>query len=132
MANKEKDMIRLLFVGSSTDSFKKMIKALQDDRNVTIEQAGSGGDTLAWLLKNSTDLVVAAEQLDDMNGLEFARKLVVQNPMVNCALVSSLSEDDFHEASEGLGILAKLPPDPGESEAGDLLKKIGVIKRLGS
>jgi len=123
-------MIGLLFVGSSTDSFKKMIKALQDDLNVTIEQAGSGGGTLAWLLKNSADLVVAAEQLDDMNGLEFAKKLVIQNPMVNCALVSSLSEDDFHEASEGLGILAKLPPDPGEPEAVDLLKKIRAIKGL--
>jgi two-component SAPR family response regulator len=97
---------------------------------VTIEQAGSGGGTLAWLLKNSADLVVAAEQLDDMNGLEFAKKLVIQNPMVNCALVSSLSEGDFHEASEGLGILAKLPPDPGEPEAVDLLKKIRAIKGL--
>ena len=124
-------MIRLLFVGSGADSFEKMIKALQDDRNVTIEQVDSGGDALAWLLKNSADLVVVAEQLDDMNGLEFSEKLVVQNPMVNCALVSSLSEDDFHEASEGLGILSKLPPDPGEPEAVDLLKKIRVVTGLG-
>jgi len=124
-------MIRLLFVGLTADRFKKMTNALQEDRNVTIEQAGSGNNALAGLLKNPVDLVVAAEQLDDMNGLEFAEKLVAQNPMVNCALVSSLSEDDFHEASEGLGVLAKLPPAPGETEAADLLKKLRVVMGLG-
>jgi len=124
-------MIRLLFAGSATGGFGKMAKALQDDGNVTVEQVDSGGDALTWLLKNSADLVVSAEQLGDMSGLEFAGKLVVQNPMVNCALVSSLSEDDFHEASEGLGVLAKLSPEPGESEVDDLLRKLKVVMGLG-
>ncbi len=125
-------MTRLLFVGSGADSFEKMTKALQAGRGVAIEQVGSGGDALVWLLENSADLVVAAEHLDDMDGLEFARKLVLQNPMVTCALVSSLNDDDFHEASEGLGILAKLPPDPGEPDAVRLLKKLRVINGLTS
>ncbi len=124
-------MIRLLFVGSGSDRFAKMVKVLQEDRNVLIKKADSGGDALAGLLERSVDLVVAAERLDDMSGLEFAGKLVAQNPMVNCALASSLSEEDFHEASEGLGILVKLPPDPGETEAVDLLKKLKIIMGLG-
>ncbi len=124
-------MIRLLFVGSGTDRFAKMAKVLQKDRNVLIKKADSGGDALAGLLERSVDLVVAAERLDDMSGLEFAKKLVAQDPMVNCALVSSLNEEDFHEASEGLGILVKLPPDPGETEAVDLLKKLKIIMGLG-
>jgi len=41
--------------------------------------------------------------------------------------VSSLSGDDFHEASEGLGVLARLPvrPDAGEGQKMlDLLESI--------
>ncbi len=125
-------MIRLLFVGSGAHLFEEMMQALQEDRSVVIEQAGSGSDALTGLTNCSVELVVAAEQLDDMTGLEFARSLVLQNPMVTCALVSSLNDDDFHEASEGLGILAKLPPDPGELDAIRLLKKLRVISGLTS
>ena len=32
--------------------------------------------------------------------------------LINLAVVSSLSGEEFHEASEGLGILAQVPPEP--------------------
>ncbi len=124
-------MYRILLVGSATDSFEEMVKTLQADGNAEIERADSGGDALTWLLANPADLVVAGEQLIDMAGLEFAKKLVVQNPMVNCALVSALADKDFHEASEGLGVIAKLPSDPGAGEAADLLQKLKIIMGLG-
>ena len=120
-------MYKLLFVGSGVDTFAKMINALQADDRVVFSQAGSGKDALGELQKEPVHLVVAEEQLPDMSGLAFAEKLVVQNPMVNCALVSSLDADDFHEASEGLGILAKLPPEPDEAQAEDLLQKLESI-----
>jgi hypothetical protein len=44
-----------------------------------------------------------------MTGLKFVEKLVLTNPMINCAAVSSLSSKDFHAASEGLGILMPMP-----------------------
>ncbi len=49
------------------------------------------------------------ENLGDMTGLEFIRAIVSKRPMVNCAAISSLASEDFHEASEGLGILMQLP-----------------------
>ena len=120
-------MYKLLLVGSGNDTFAKVAKALQENLSVEFKRAESGNSALDRLLKEPVDLVVAAEQLTDMSGLAFAAKLVVQNPMVNCALVSSLDDDDFHEASEGLGILAKLPTDPDETQAAELLQKLRII-----
>ena len=74
--------------------------------------------------------MIADEQLKDMTGLDFANKMVAVNPMINCALVSSLNEDDFHEASEGIGVLAKLPPRPGSEDAQNLSEQLRKIQSL--
>ncbi len=62
-----------------------------------------------------------------MTGLEFIKTVITQKPMVNCAAVSSLLPDDFHEASEGFGILMQLPPRPGGEHAEELL---GHLKKI--
>lgn len=120
-------MYRLLLVGMANDNFSKMVKAFQENNAVELDYADSGGGALSGLKEKTADLVVAAEALPDMSGLAFAAKLVVQNPMVNCALVSSLGEADFHEASEGLGILDQLSPEPDASQAASLVKKLSAI-----
>ena len=120
-------MYRLLLIGMENDKFTKIVNALQGDKNVELDHVDSGGSALASLAEKPVDLAVAAEELTDMSGLAFAAKLVVQNPMVTCALVSSLNKKDFHEVSEGLGILAQLPPEPDASEAASLVKKLSAI-----
>jgi hypothetical protein len=52
------------------------------------------------------------------------------NAMINLAVVSSLSHEDFHEASEGLGILVQLPPSPGEEDGSKLFETITQIVSL--
>ena len=120
-------MYRILLVGMANDKFTKIVNALQANESVALDSADSGESALAGLMEKTADLVLAAEELNDMSGLAFAAKLVVQNPMVNCALVSSLSEADFHEASEGLGILARIAPEPDASEAARLVEKLRAI-----
>ena len=120
-------MYRLLLIGMQSDKFTQIENALQGNKSVVLNHADTGGSALVNLLRQPADLAVAAEELPDMSGLAFASKLVVQNPMVNCALVSSLSEADFHEASEGLGILAQLPPEPDPSDAAGLIEKLSAI-----
>ncbi len=62
-------------------------------------------------------MVVGDENLPDMTGLAFVEKLILKNPMICCAAVSSLSEVDYHEASEGFGILMQLPLRPQREDA---------------
>ncbi len=44
--------------------------------------------------------------------LELAKRIIRENAMINMAVVSPLSGEEFHEASEGLGILAPVPINP--------------------
>jgi CheY-like chemotaxis protein len=93
--------------------------------NITWTDSGTKG--LSVVAGKSLDLVVSDEDLEDMKGLEFIRRVILKNPMVNCALVSSLSPDVFHEASEGLGILMQLPVKPGPEHAEKLLLHLNSI-----
>ncbi|MBC8246600.1 MAG: hypothetical protein H8E81_03365 [Deltaproteobacteria bacterium] len=80
--------------------------------------------------EKSFDLAVADENIAGASGLEFAEKLVSVNPMINCAVVSPLSSKDFHEASEGLGVLMQLPVRPDEKQAQMLIKRLKKVLNL--
>jgi hypothetical protein len=67
-----------------------------------------------------------------MNGLEAVRELMKTNALLNTALVSGLSPEDFHEASEGLGVLVQLPESPGEKEALEIVSGLKSIFALPS
>lgn len=95
--------------------------------DVQITRVDSGSNGMSMVSENMFDLVVTDENLGDMTGLEFIRKIVAKNPMVNCAAVSSLAPEDFHEVSEGLGILMQLPSRPGKEHAEILLDHLKKI-----
>jgi hypothetical protein len=69
--------------------------------------------------------VVVDSQLPDFKPLDLALEIIKVNAMVQTAVVSSLPDEDFHEQSEGLGVLARIPPDPS---AEDAVEVIGMLK----
>lgn len=96
----------------------------------TIDWVASGREVLETVAGTPVDLVVADEDLGDMKGLDLIRRLVAVNPLINCALVSSLTENAYHEASEGLGILMQLPPEPQEADADQLMNRLNRVLDL--
>jgi PleD family two-component response regulator len=122
-------MIRLLFVTPARDSLAGLASALERNDEVELFWAQSGGKALDMVADTPVDLVVTDELLGDMTGLELAEKMLSVNPMVNCAAVSKLSSEEFHEASEGLGVLAQLPAVPDKEHAEELLQRLMDIKR---
>jgi len=123
-------MIKILLVTSEKEPFSKFDKVLKQKDDVELSWAVTGKKALETLSNNPVDLVIVNENIGDMTGIEFMKKLLSINPMINCAAVSPLSSDEFHEASEGLGVLVQLPVDPGELEAEDLLKRLKHLKDL--
>lgn len=123
-------MLRLLLVSPDKDAVSGLASALAKHRDVDLSWAESGSKALNMISESAVDLVVTDENLGDMTGLELAGRLLAVNPMVNCASVSSLSSEDFHEASEGLGLLMQLPIRAGEEQAEDLLRHLRQIKEL--
>ena len=128
----ETKTLNLLLVSREKDSLSGLASAVKKHDDVVLSWAESGGKALDKVSNSPVDLVVTDEKLGDMTGLEMALKLLSINPMVNCAAISSLSHEDFHEASEGLGILAQLPPQPGEKETEELLQQLRELKNLTS
>jgi hypothetical protein len=66
-------------------------------------------------LKTAADspphLLILDEKIGQLDCLALARQVILTNAMLNQALVSPLSTEDFHQASEGLGVMAQLTPD---------------------
>ncbi|NOY68807.1 MAG: response regulator [Deltaproteobacteria bacterium] len=120
-------MIHILLVSSDKDFFTDLASNTEENVDLSISRASSGSNALSMISGNRFELVVSDESLSDMTGLEFMKKLVSTNPMINCAAVSSLSSEDFHAASEGLGILMQLPPCPDKTHAENLLQHLKHI-----
>ncbi|CAB1055575.1 hypothetical protein D1BOALGB6SA_308 [Olavius sp. associated proteobacterium Delta 1] len=119
-------MIRIMLAGRDQASLTAF-KAGLTKSDVHIVRAESGGIGLSLIDEDNFDLVVADENLGDMTGLEFIKAIVSKKPMVNCAAISSLTSDHFHEAGEGLGILMQLPVRPDRQHAESLLGQLKSI-----
>ena len=120
-------MLNILLVVPRKESLSDLASGLAAHGDVGVSWAESGKKALEIISGTSVDMVVADEKPGDMTGLEFAGRLLRVNPMTNCALISTLSTEEFHEASEGLGIMAQLPISPGADHADKLLNRLKKI-----
>lgn len=123
-------MLKLLLVSPDKKSLSNLASALDKHDDVELCRAESGESALGIVENIAIDLVVTDETLGDMTGLEFAEKLLLLNPMVNCATISGLASEKFHEISEGLGLMAQLPVQPGINDAERLLRDLRHVKGL--
>ena len=122
----EQKIIKILLVSQDKASMSAF-KAGLEKNQVQTSWAESGSNAIDEIAEKSFDLVVTDENLRDMTGLEFIEKVISKKPMVNFAAVTSLLPADFHEASEGLGILMQLPVRPGQEQAEKLLNQLQII-----
>ena len=121
-------MLKLLLVSPDKMSLSGLASALKEQDDVELSTAESGEKALAMVSENIFDLVVTDEKLNDMTGLALAERVVSLNPMINCVAVSSLPPEEFHAASEGLGLMDQLPVRPGAEDAEKLLQNLRHIK----
>lgn len=125
--------MKVLIAAKDFLRFSELVVKLRREQVLELVPAMSGAAGLTQLKGKHMDLVIVDEQLDDMSGIAFVKQVVKVNPLVNTAIVSALTADEFHEATEGLGVLMQLPVQPGEADAEALmavLAKIGVLMQL--
>ena len=67
----------------------------------------------------------------DTDPLDLVREIISANAMVNTAVVSALPDQEFHNTGEGLGILCRLPLEPGKKEARDFASKTSGGRQAG-
>ena len=125
----EPALIHALLVSNRKTSLSEFAATLEN-LSVRVVWSETGNGAITTLGGKAFDIVIVDEELPDMTGLQFAKKLVSTNPMIHCAAVSSLSRKDFHEASEGLGLLMELPVTPKRAHAEELVKHLQSILNM--
>lgn len=126
----ESKMLRVLSVNEDESHVKKMLQTLSERVGVQVVHAVNAKFGLERVGFQEVDLVIVAEELPDSSGCEFIENLTRVNPFVPCAMLSELDPDDFHEKTEGLGVLMQLPQQPEESDAIKLLEKLAEISKI--
>jgi DNA-binding response OmpR family regulator len=123
-------MLRLVLATSRPEVLEAFSAALSSDPEVHLEQVASGAAALEAVRATTPQLVIIDAHLPDFPTLELVQNLLMVNALVNTAVISPMTDGEFHEASEGLGILCRLPLTPGPGEAADLLLKLREILGL--
>jgi DNA-binding NarL/FixJ family response regulator len=120
-------MLQIVLATARPKSLQEFAEALVSTPGVQLKQVVSGAGILEAVRSSAPHLVVIDTTLPDAAPLELVNRLLMVNAMVNTAVVSPLAEEEFHEASEGLGVLRRLPEAPTKDDAADLLKKLRVV-----
>jgi len=119
-------MKKILIITRQPGIFSGLAEGLSDKNTNDIRWADSLTAAHA-AATGSIDLIIIDEKVDERPGLDIAKDMIRVNPMANLALVSSLAPEEFHEASEGLGIMAQLPLNPDETNAKLLLNALAAL-----
>ncbi len=123
-------MINIILITGENDALSDFESGLRQDKEIKIERVNSCEKAFDLISEKNFDLAVADENIAGTPGLEFVEKLVSINPLINCAVISSLGAKDFHEASEGLGVLTQIPLRPDQKHAKILLQKLKAVLNL--
>jgi DNA-binding response OmpR family regulator len=125
-------MLDIILATARPEALPAFVEALSSDTEVNLKRFHSGTEALAAVRAACPHLVVVDSDLPDTDPLGLVQKLLMINAMVNTAVISPLAEEEFHENSEGLGVLCRLPVEPGSGDAANLLRKLRKVLGLGS
>lgn len=122
-------MNRILLVSPEKKIFKTLELSFSEN-GFTTEWTGTAENALNLITEKKFNLVILHEQLPDMTGRKLVEKIITLNAMMNCVVLSNFSEEDFHEAYEGLGVLMRFPLMPGKEEGDRLFDHLARISRI--
>lgn len=122
-------MVQILIATPEKESLLEFSTALSE-KDVEISWVMTCDDVFSKIKSNTYDLLVVDEKLSDINGLKCIEKVVFENPFLNTAAISSLSPEDYHEESEGFGVLMQIPVNPDAEDGKKLLDYLFNILSL--
>ena len=97
-------------------------------KNVALTHAQTGMEAVNRIAalpgEKRPHLVIFDDALADGPGSKLVTALMGVDAMILTALVSDMPHAEFHDKTEGLGILSQIPPTAGQKEAKDLVDKL--------
>ncbi len=130
VAGVEAKMLRIIFAAKNYAGFGDLVERLRQEPEIELIPVSTASSVKKTLTEQEIHLIIAAEELEDCSGADCIRKVAMQFPLVHTALCSPLDDKAFHEATEGLGVLLQLPPQPGRVDAERILERMAHIASL--
>ena len=121
-------MARILLVSVKKDNLSDLANGLSTAEDVDLHRAESGVSALRSAARLSPRLVVIDEEIGDMAPLDLVVGLLELDATIATAVLSKMPPEEFHEASEGLGVMAQLPPQAGREHVAQLLQKLKAVQ----
>jgi DNA-binding response OmpR family regulator len=115
-------MYQIRIVTENKNKFKTLVKGFEASGSCHIQWHDSVASALGAAADSPPNLLIIDDKVGPQDGLTIAREVIRTNAMLNQAVVSPLSPEDFHQASEGLGIMAHLASDLKEEQAQALIQ----------
>jgi DNA-binding response OmpR family regulator len=117
-------MLRISLLTNDRSDFSGLSDVISAHANCRLEWLDSVPAALTAAVDSAPDLMIIDHEVDHMSCLEVAGKIIMRNAMLNLAVVSKLDDAAFHEAAEGLGIVARIPPRAAKADFDALLKAL--------
>jgi CheY-like chemotaxis protein len=119
--------LKILLAADNPERMRDLSDALQKHQAITVNSVATPQQALSAIKSTAVDVLVVDETLLETSGLQFIKEVVGTYPLINCALVSPLAPEEFHETTEGLGLFMQLPPRPGAETAAQM---IGILDKI--
>ena len=123
-------MTRILFVTGEPGEFDTFITGLPEGWDTSLGVVSTAAKAFEIVAAEKVDVVVVGKTAGDETSLDFVKTLMKRHPLVNCAMVSSLAHDDFHEATEGYGLFMQLTEKPDVDQAHKMVEILNSIMGL--
>lgn len=122
--------MQILFVSENPSTLDDLKNGLLKHPQVHVDVVASADEAMTRIKEALPALVVMDEIVAGIPGKQLIEGMIKKNPFINTALVSPLSPEDFHEDTEGLGVLMKIDKHAGESQAKDMVEQLQKLLSL--
>lgn len=120
-------MSGIIMATSRPERWREFMHVLGEAPGVSTDVVSTGDQVLKAARTKDLLAVVIDQDVSGTSGAGLVRRLLSINAAIHVAWISQLTDEAFHEATEGLGILMKLSPTPNLSEVHDLAARLGKM-----
>lgn len=110
---------------------KEALRDFAQGLDADVEWAASPVDVLGQARNAPWQLVVVDALTPGMDYKTFVMNLLRVNAMLNTVVVTDMGEEDFHEDSEGLGVLCAVPAAPGREDGAQAMDRLRRVLGMG-
>ena len=119
--------MNVVIITDRRDALHEFAQGLGKD----VEWSDSAEDVLNRAPTPPWQLVVVDAMMSGMDYKKFVMDLLRVNAMLNTVVITGMSEEEFHEDSEGLGVLCAVPADPKWDDGARAMNQLCVLYGLG-